>query len=288
MNNLFRFFSLVALVALVASCSDYPGYKKSDNGLYYKFHVDADDTAKPVVNDILQIDLKYYTMKDGKIDSVIMKSTPIPFKLMAPFFKGDLMEGLAMMGIGDSATFIVHADSFFTKFVHQPRPAFIDSNSMLYFDVKLNSFMSEEQMMKQKEEEKALKTQAEAETLAKYLADNKITAQPTASGLYVIETSKGKGAKPAAGQKVKVHYTGMLLDGTKFDSSLDRGTPFEFVIGQHQVIAGWDEGIALLSKGAKARLIVPSALAYGERGAGQVIPPFSTLIFDVELIDIAK
>jgi FKBP-type peptidyl-prolyl cis-trans isomerase len=288
MKNHFRFFSFVALMAIVASCSKYPGFKKSDNGLFYKFHVEAGDTARPKVNDVLQINLSYYTMKEDAVDTLIMKPTAMPFQLMAPFFKGDLMEGLAMMGKGDSATFIVQADSFFTKFVRQPRPNFIDSNSVLYFDVKMNDFMSMEQMMKKREEENAQKRVAEAEIIKKYVADNNITVQPTESGLYVIETLKGKGPKPAAGQKVKVHYTGMLLDGTKFDSSLDRGQPFEFTLGQNEVIKGWDEAIALLTKGSKARLIIPSSIGYGERGAGQVIPPFATLIFEVELIDIVK
>lgn len=289
MKNLFRFFGFFALIALVAACSKYPGFKKSNDGLFYKFYVQANDTAKPKVNDILQVDLSYYTMKDGKVDSVIMKPTAMPLQLMASFFKGDLMEGLAMMSKGDSATFIVHADSFFKKFVRQPRPAFIDSNSVLYFDVKMKDYMTIEQMQKKREEENAQKLAAENETIAKYIADNNITVQPSATGLYVIEISKGKGPKPAPGQKVKVRYTGMLLDGTKFDSSEDHGgQPFEFTIGQGQVIKGWDEGIAMLSKGAKAKLIMPSTLAYGERGAGKMIPPFSPLVFEVELVDITK
>ncbi|HRW68136.1 FKBP-type peptidyl-prolyl cis-trans isomerase, partial [Lentimicrobium sp.] len=90
---------------------------------------------------------------------------------------------------------------------------------------------------------------------------------------------------PVAGKTVKVHYTGTLLDGTKFDSSVDRGQPFEFVLGQGQVIQGWDEGIAMMKKGGKARLIIPSAIAYGENGRMPTIPPSATLIFDVELID---
>jgi len=288
MKNLFRFSILLVLGVAVASCGKYPGFKKTDSGLYYKFHIQTGDTAKPAVNNILQLDLSYYTMKDGKVDSVLMKPTAMPFQLMAPFFKGDLMEALALMAKGDSATFIVSADSFFAKFVKQPRPAFIDSNSVLYFDVKLKDFMTMEQMMKKREEENAQKLQAETVVIAKYIADNKITVQPTESGLYLIETTKGKGPKPTAGQKVKVHYTGMLLDGTKFDSSVDRGQPFEFTIGQGQVIKGWDEALPMLSKGSKARLIIPSTIGYGERGAGQVIPPFSPLVFDVELLEIVK
>jgi len=108
----------------------------------------------------------------------------------------------------------------------------------------------------------------------------------TASGLQYIEDVTGTGRAAEAGVKVAVHYTGMLDDGTVFDSSLDRGQPIEFVLGSGQVIPGWDEGIALMATGGKARLIIPSELAYGERGAGNVIPPGATLTFDVELVDV--
>ena len=90
-----------------------------------------------------------------------------------------------------------------------------------------------------------------------------------------------------AGKKVKVHYTGTLLDGTKFDSSRDRNQPFEFTLGQSQVIKGWDEGIGMMNVGGKATLVIPSTIAYGDRDMGK-IPPFSTLVFDVELLEVGK
>ncbi|MGD2152066.1 MAG: FKBP-type peptidyl-prolyl cis-trans isomerase [Gemmatimonadales bacterium] len=90
------------------------------------------------------------------------------------------------------------------------------------------------------------------------------------------------------GQVVRVHYTGYLTDGTKFDSSLDRGTPFEFQLGTGRVIRGWDEALALMQVGDKRRLIIPPELGYGDRGAGGVIPPGATLIFDVEFLGIGS
>ena len=108
----------------------------------------------------------------------------------------------------------------------------------------------------------------------------------TDSGLYYKIIQKGEGVKPTAGQTVSVHYKGMLPEGSTFDSSYDRGTPIDFPVGMGHVIAGWDEGIMLLNKGDKARFVIPSDLGYGAQGAGGVIPPNATLIFDVELMDI--
>lgn len=108
----------------------------------------------------------------------------------------------------------------------------------------------------------------------------------TASGLIYEETLAGTGATPQPGDIVSVHYTGTLTNGTVFDSSHARNEPITFQLGRGQVIAGWDEGIGLMKQGGKARLTLPPHLAYGERGAGGVIPPNATLIFEVELVDI--
>src|SRR5215813_6448488 len=112
----------------------------------------------------------------------------------------------------------------------------------------------------------------------------------TPSGLQIIDSKVGSGPSPKTGQTCVMHYTGWLYEngakGKKFDSSVDRGQPFEFKIGQHQVIAGWDEGVASMKVGGKRTLIIPAALGYGAQGAGNVIPPNATLMFDVELLGI--
>jgi peptidylprolyl isomerase len=112
----------------------------------------------------------------------------------------------------------------------------------------------------------------------------------TPSGLQIIDTTVGTGATPKPGQTCVMHYTGWLYEdgkkGKKFDSSVDRNQPFEFPIGQHRVIGGWDEGVATMKVGGKRTLIIPPALGYGARGAGGVIPPNATLIFDVELLAV--
>jgi FKBP-type peptidyl-prolyl cis-trans isomerase len=141
-----------------------------------------------------------------------------------------------------------------------------------------NDYLAEK---KRKEEERAALEAAKLEEFKK-------SSLSTASGLMYISDNLGSGAAPAAGDTVLVHYDGYLLDGSKFDSSRDRGQPLPFVLGTGQVIRGWDEGIALLKVGGKAKLIIPYGLGYGEQGYPPVIPPKATLVFDVELVDVKK
>lgn len=143
-----------------------------------------------------------------------------------------------------------------------------------------------ETLKKQKDDELILAEKQKEEQTEKLLKEKFGNAQITSSGLRYIIEKEGDGDKPKAGQTVVVHYTGMFLDGKKFDSSYDRNQPLELPIGVGRVIKGWDEGIMMLKKGSKAKLIIPYQLGYGEQGYPGVIPPKSWLIFDVELLDI--
>lgn len=141
------------------------------------------------------------------------------------------------------------------------------------------------------EEAKAevLKKQQEAlQGIVDSLSVNAVSVNTTDTGLVIIKTFEGNGNKPTAGKEVKVHYTGKLLSGKVFDSSIQRDEPLKFPVGVGRVIPGWDEGIMALVVGDKATLIIPSYLGYGERGAGGVIPPNADLIFDVELVEVVK
>jgi FKBP-type peptidyl-prolyl cis-trans isomerase len=133
--------------------------------------------------------------------------------------------------------------------------------------------------------EKETRVKAAQEAAAKELEELTSGMDRTDSGLYYKITREGSGDHPTKGKNVSVHYRGMLLDGTVFDSSYQRNEPIAFPLGLGQVIKGWDEGIALLKKGSAAKFLIPSELAYGSRGAGGVIPPDVSLIFEVELVD---
>jgi FKBP-type peptidyl-prolyl cis-trans isomerase FkpA len=284
---------LSALVLLLATVACSTDYKQTDSGLTYKFHK-KNKGPKPSIDNIVIIDFAYRYPADSVFfeSKIIGQSTHI--KVDPSGYPGDIYEALRMMSKGDSASFKFNATNFFTisagsQFV----PEFIDPEHDIYVDIFMHDFFDESgyeaYLQTQREEmmmEHEVKAMNERKEMEKYLLDNGIKAEPEESGMVIIVTQEGKGPKPAPGQKVTAHYTGTLLDGTKFDSSVDRNQPFEFTLGMGQVIRGWDEGFSKLNVGSKALLIIPSHLAYGDQDRGPVIKAYSTLIFDVELIDV--
>lgn len=171
-------------------------------------------------------------------------------------------EGLAYMGVGDSATLIIPAQLGYGS-VDRPK---IPANSTLIFDIQV---MDVKKVMQPKPYDVT-----GLDTIA------------TGTGLRYIRLNKTDGAQAKAGSTVAVHYTGYMKDGSIFDSSVSRGEPISFPLGVGRVIKGWDEGISYLKVGEKARLLIPYQLAYGEHGAGSMIPPRTDLIFDVELVEV--
>ncbi len=289
----FLLFAFAGLVAgfFMTSCnqtSKHPGFKKTDTGLYYKFYHRSNDTTSPHIAEFAEVEMVY-----GTPDTVIFDSRQLPpnqnpmkIPMIRSLYKGDIYEGIRMMHVGDSAVFQCNADSVFKKlFRMQKFPKGIDSTKDIFFAIKLVGVKTPQQLQAEESARMVKEQNKEAKEREAYLKKNNIKVKPTADGLYFIPEKPGKGPHPKPGDKVSVHYTGYLLNGTKFDSSRDRGKPFEFILGKHQVIPGWDEGIALLRKGGTAKLIIPSSLAYGARNMGP-IPPFSTLVFDVQLMDI--
>ena len=159
----------------------------------------------------------------------------------------------------------------------------LEGHATLLDDAEAQRTVSEFLQRQQAEAGKAVREEGE-----RYLAENAqkegVTVLP--SGLQYVVLTEGTGAKPKATDRVKCHYEGRLTDGTVFDSSYRRGEPAVFPL--HGVIAGWTEGVQLMGEGAKFRFFIPYQLAYGERGAGQSIPPYAALVFDVELIEVVK
>jgi FKBP-type peptidyl-prolyl cis-trans isomerase FkpA len=292
-KNLAITAAVAVLTFTACKNSDFEGYTKADNGLHYKFFNQNEAAPKAIDGEGIGI---RYTLKRLPGDSLIFDSkTSGPdgvnkIMLSKSSCVGCIEDALKMMAKGDSAAFVLSADSFFLKTNGMKElPPFVKKGDHLTFSVKMIEIrtkkeLEENQKMQMAEQQAKMQAAQEKEKvdLEIYLADNKITTKPTASGLIYIETKKGTGETPKVTDMVKVHYTGKLLDGTKFDSSVDRGEPAEFPLGQ--VIPGWVEGLQLMRKGGKAKLIIPFNMAYGPNGQGS-IPPFSPLTFEVELID---
>lgn len=221
------------------------------------------------------------------------------FPVLIKVEKGMPTEVLPFLQVGDSLKIKVSLDTlvkrypYFDQFAQEMQTK---GKKNVYFEywVRITGKKTKEQIQKeaqlaeQKQQENLKKKELEEERkLEAYIKENKLEMQKTASGLYYkITKTAPENPQAKAYDTVYVHYTGKFLDGKVFDSSLNRKEPLQFVLGMGNVIKGWDEGIALLRKGEKAQLLIPSKLAYGTMGAGETIPPFSTLLFEVELIDI--
>lgn len=279
---------ILLFVTTLSSCKT-GDYQSTKSGLQYKVHNSQKKAGKkPVVGDMILIHLVVKTEKDSLLSSSydpmgMSAGKPIQVEVRKPESQADLMEAFMMLSQGDSATILVNSDSIFSA--GQQRPPFIKEHEHIKYYVKLLEVMNKEEYLKKMQNEQMEQMKKDDALLQKYIQDKGLNAKKTESGLYYVIEKEGTGEQAVPGKTVSVHYTGTLLDGTKFDSSVDRGQPFEFVLGQGRVIRGWDEGIALLKKGAKAKLLIPSSMAYGSRAAG-TIPANSPLIFDVELLDV--
>jgi peptidylprolyl isomerase len=258
------FVSAFIAVLFLISCKSMkkesvPTFTTTPSGLQYMITKHGEG-LKAATGSLVTVHYTGKFLNDSVFDSSVEKNRPITITLG----KGQVIkgwdEGLTYLKEGDEATFIIPADLAYGNRQVGPIPA----NSTLKFEVKLISV--------QEIKEPVPFNCAGLDTLK------------LESGLQIIMVSEGKGPKPVKNNKVDVHYTGYFTDGKIFDSSVSRGTPLSFEVGVGRVIKGWDEGLLQLNKGSKARLIIPSHLAYGDRQTGP-IPAGSTLIFDVELID---
>ncbi len=277
---------IVIFLFSISSCRTTKRTSKhtTKTGIQYKF-VDKNKKARqPKVDDFIFLDVEYLINDSLLFESKVLNSD-LKINFIEPIYEGDVNEGLALMHEGDSLIFWIDANKFYEKNMGSV-PAYVKEKDMIEFRVRMNKISSPDEDKKQSDTKNKVLKDEEDRKLQAYLKENKIKTKPTESGLYFIETEKGRGVRATKGKTVVVHYTGYFLDGTKFDSSADRNEPFEFELGAGRVIAGWDEGIALMDVGDKATLIIPSKIAYGERGAGGSIPPFSPIIFDVELLKV--
>ena len=299
---------ILAAAVLTTSCnlfnrSDIKGFKKTKSGLHYKIEQKNDKGEKPHVGDVivgemvLRLDTNVLFSNEGNPGRLMMINDSI-------FDGHSIDEGLMMMHEGEKAVFAIYADSIARFFQESQMPPMYKKGTgmIFYYEVTLNDVISHDELMQEMDNFRAemkQRQEGEASVIAQYIADNKITAQPNDEGLYVIVNKKGNGPKVAAGKEVAMNYTGRLLDGKIFDSNIEKDakeagifdanrpcTPLTYTVGKMSLIKGWDDGVMGMTQGSNITLIIPSSLAYGERGAGNLILPYSPLRFDIDIISV--
>lgn len=231
----------------------------TESGLMYQI-LTKGNGQRAKSGDVVKVHYHGTKLDGTKFDSSYDRGEPLPLKLGVGMVIKGWDEGIALLSVGDKAKLTIPGHLAYGE---RGSGELIKPNDTLVFDVELVEIID----------------------IGPFNIEGKEPIT-TSSGLKYVKIKETEGETPKANQTVFVHYTGYLENGTKFDSSWDRMRPFNFALGQGRVIKGWDEGIANLKVGEKARFIIPSTLGYGEKGAGGVIPPNATLIFDVELIKI--
>ena len=264
---------------LVKNTGKFKGYKKDKvSGIYYKFYDEIhEDAAMPKTGDLVGI---LFDMRTE--DSTLIPMIPNEM-IMDSVGKNDFFAAIRMMHVGDSATFIFNGKEFFDLMMEGQEYPFGDEP--LYLDVKLYGHMPKAEFEKAKAEYQAEMEQRKAEevdAILNYVKENNL-GKATPEGIYIKTTKKGHGPLVEETQLVTVDYTGKLLDGTEFDSSIGRGEPFAFVLGSHQVIPGWEIAVSKMHVGEEATVLIPSSMAYGDR-ANALIPAYSPLVFNIKVI----
>ncbi|HEY4788055.1 MAG TPA: FKBP-type peptidyl-prolyl cis-trans isomerase [Bacteroidales bacterium] len=289
MKNILYLLFFLVLAAGFFGCSnksEYPGYTKTKTGFWYKLVEIGEDGAKCQFNDYVTLDISYKTMKDSLFFTGRRK-----FQVSRPEFPGAIDECLTMLAKGDSASFILSAADFFKRTLSSGLPSFLKSDSKMMVNVRIQDIQTPAQYEREKE---AFLTwtedfgEYEQTILKQFLEGSKLKVKPLASGMYYLPIKSGNNKGVSIGDTVVVQYEGRFLNGKFFDSTRQRNDPFQFVYGQQwQVIKGMEEAIGLMHEGEKALFIMPSDLAFGRTGSSTgIIPPFTSLIFEVELLSV--
>lgn len=293
----------LALAAIgLASCNG--GFKQGEGGLLYNIHT-SKGAPKIKEGDFVSLNMVVKTDGDSILNSTYESGQPTRTAMPKAQAKGDIVAGIGLLGEGDSATFKISADTLFKKGQQRP-PGF--KGKYLVFQVKIEKVIAKGSLNEQvfrgrvmdyiKSEGEALKKEEPAK-IKKYIADHNLKVEKTASGLMYVITNPGTGDKPAVGDTAVVNYTGKQVNGKVFDTSVKevatkeklpvdpmrQFAPIRIPVGQAKVIQGWDEGLQLLNKGAKAIFIIPSDIAYKDQGIGP-IGPYTPLVFEMEMVNV--
>ncbi len=280
-----KFFRGVVLILIfVAGCK--PGFQETTTGLSYMFVQENKDGTKAKPGDILNLRMTYHTDKDCLLFDSRMISDTFRLILKKPQYKGDINEALAMLGTGDSAQFKLNAEKFYVNTLKQSMPGYMTKESQVVFDVRLLKITPLKEYEKELTEAKKLKTEHEAQEIKDYINQHKLKGEFLSSGTFFSEQVKGKGAQANYEDELLINYSGYFLDGRPVDSNVGK-KPLQCKVGSNGLIDGWNEALQRMNEGGKVTVVLPSSTAYGEEGYGPV-PPFTPLVFDIELIKVLK
>ncbi len=284
-------YLLIISVILLSACmhkSPYPGCSKGRRGIYYQLHTLGESTRKAVYGDYITADIQYLTMEDSVFFEGRRK-----LQLQKVEIKGSINECFTMLRKDEKATFILSADEFFIHTLETSLPEFLSSGDKFKATIGIIEIQTEKEYNKEKqaflnwiedfgEYEKVI--------LQQFLSEEELPVLPSTSGLFHLMISEGRGKKIELGDTITVNYEGRFLNGKFFDSTLRRNQPFQFVYGtEWQVVKGLEEAIGMMREGEKSLFILPSELAFGTEGSSTgIVPPFTSLIFEVEIVAVNR
>ena len=265
---------------------DYSEFTQSSSGLLYKFHrINEGATLTP--NDVVEIKMNYFLN-----DSLLFASQAYSKKFNMPvepsLFKGDLYEGLSMMHVGDSVSFVLRADSTYIKLWKKP-PTGIDDTDVIRFDISVLSKEDRNLFSQRVYAKKRAQAEQSRSDLQVYLYDNNIVEKPRPSGLIIQTIVEGYGAKATSGDVVKVHYVAELTDGTLYKSTRQANVPEMLTLGNFPkgYPRGLNEALHQMREGEIAKVIIPSHLAFGQEEVYN-LPPFANFIYEIEVLEVMK
>jgi FKBP-type peptidyl-prolyl cis-trans isomerase FkpA len=282
---------ILVIVMAAISCSRpsmYPGFKDTEDGIHYRLHKIGENALKARPGDYVTVNLEYETLHDSSFFRGTRK-----LQVDSPAFKGAIDACFAMLAEGDSATFILSGNDFFTKTLKTSRPRFIPADGAVKINVGMVNIQTRDEYEKEKEAflswiedfgdyEKVI--------LRQFISAEKPGIKPLPSGIYYVNLRPGTGKKVEIGDTITINYEGRFLNGKFFDSTVRRNQPFQFVYGtEWQVIKGLEEAIGMMREGERALFILPSELGFGNQGSSTgIIPPFTSLIFEVEILKVSS
>ncbi|MBN1597416.1 MAG: FKBP-type peptidyl-prolyl cis-trans isomerase [Bacteroidales bacterium] len=281
----------VTVLALLTACtkeSKYAGYNESPKGFHYKLLSIGESDEKIKEGDFVTADISYLTLKDSVFFEGRRK-----INLVQPAYTGAIEDCFKMLRNNESASFILTAEPFFKNTLQSDLPPFLKEDDDFKVNITVIDIQTEDEFEKEKQAflnwindfgdfEKVI--------LEQFINEEKINASPSSSGLIMLPLVKGNEKTIEPGDTITINYEGRFLNGKFFDSTVRRNQPFQFIYGtEWQVIKGLEEGLGKMHEGEKALFILPSELAFGQEGSSTgIIPPFTSLIFEVEIVQISK